>query len=298
MENEQKTRMARYGFMILLTLAASLFIGLFLNNYTFLFPRDCYSNVTWDSDFFLYVGREIVEGRTPYMDFYDHKGMFHFFVFALIYLLGHGQKRAVIVVFSLLSGIVLFFGLMTLKELGVTKRSHQLCFVAMYLVLYGLYGTYYLSRFSLKESHKMKVAIVSFSLLSLLAVPSLQLASFYGDWTRFGASTTYAMYDALDTIPEEAKKENNILGIGTYTAIYDMENVHFYHKFANDNDWWVGQILGVQESLRELLSSENRPTYLIVSKEDATQHDYGELIAEYYALYTQCDYEIDIYKAK
>ena len=118
--------------------------------------------------------------------------------------------------------------------------------------LYGLYGTYYLSRFSLKESHKTKVVIVSLSLLSLLAVPSLQLASFYGDWTRFGASTTYAMYDALDTIPEEAKKENNILGIGTYTAIYDMENVHFYHKFANDNDWWVGQIPGVQESLREL----------------------------------------------
>lgn len=77
-----------------------------------------------------------------------------------------------------------------------------------------------------------------------------------------------------------------------------MENVHFYHKFANDNDWWVGQIPGVQESLRELLSSENRPTYLIVSKEDATQHDYGELIAEYYALYTPCDYEIDIDKAK
>ena len=39
-----------------------------------------YDNIDIDSNFFMLAGKLITEGKTPYIDFFDHKGLYVFYI--------------------------------------------------------------------------------------------------------------------------------------------------------------------------------------------------------------------------
>jgi len=53
-----------------------------------LYESFSYDPVDVDSNFFYYTGKLVAEGKIPYLDFTDHKGVLVFYVNALAYLMG------------------------------------------------------------------------------------------------------------------------------------------------------------------------------------------------------------------
>ncbi len=57
-----------------------------------LFPAGyAYSSACTDPNFFLYAGKLMYQGKTPYLEFYDHKGLYVFMMNALGFSLGIGK---------------------------------------------------------------------------------------------------------------------------------------------------------------------------------------------------------------
>ncbi len=74
---------------VLLGLILAFFTCLFFSYATsplFLYPSN--SALVDDSNFFIYYASLLLQGKTPYIDFFDHKGLYHIFVIAFGYLLG------------------------------------------------------------------------------------------------------------------------------------------------------------------------------------------------------------------
>ena len=71
----------------------SLFVAFLLNLFSSfslspLYPLPGISSQTNDNEFFLMEATLLLEGRVPYVEFFDHKGMFHLYVTALGLLIG------------------------------------------------------------------------------------------------------------------------------------------------------------------------------------------------------------------
>ena len=81
--NEMKSRVMWFFF-----LALTVLFNLFFSFWTSPYYENWYA---CDSSLFAMVGRGIVEGRTPYVDFYDLKGPYLFFINALGQLLHRGR---------------------------------------------------------------------------------------------------------------------------------------------------------------------------------------------------------------
>ncbi len=90
MKAKGAARQAKTAILIALYLlfVSILATSLFATSTSFLYPATNLDFVSVDSNFFLYEGYLLVMGETPYLDFFDHKGLYHVLINALAVLFG------------------------------------------------------------------------------------------------------------------------------------------------------------------------------------------------------------------
>lgn len=82
-----------------------------------------YDNINIDSNFFMLAGKLITEGKTPYIDFFDHKGLYVFYINALGMSLGIG-KYGVFLLQIVWYTFVLYFSFLTVELYQYGCRSY------------------------------------------------------------------------------------------------------------------------------------------------------------------------------
>ena len=88
-----------------------------------LYPAQyAYNDVTIDPNFFLYAGKLLNEGKTPYIDFFDHKGLYVFAMNAFGMSLGMG-KAGVFIIQVLFYSISLHLFYEAIREFGWGYRG-------------------------------------------------------------------------------------------------------------------------------------------------------------------------------
>lgn len=97
---------------------------------SFLYPGTNLDSLNYDSNFFRYEGYLISKGETPYIDFYDHKGIYSPLINALGLLIG--GRYGLFIVDCLFSSFSLFFLFLSLRELGKGKIQHLLIAASFY----------------------------------------------------------------------------------------------------------------------------------------------------------------------
>lgn len=99
------------------------------------------SNFTYDPALFKYEALAILEGQTPYIDFYDHKGVWHLGIYVLAMLI---SKDYGLIILEIISGtIVIFFFLETIKTLtsSLIERHIAIFYFAIIRFLVGTGAT-------------------------------------------------------------------------------------------------------------------------------------------------------------
>ena len=85
-----------------------------------------------DPSTFVIMGKEMVDGKIPYVEIFDHKGLYIFYITALYAYLG---KFGIFLIMTLFITVSLVFLVLTLKELGYDDRTvlvGLLFFAALY----------------------------------------------------------------------------------------------------------------------------------------------------------------------
>jgi hypothetical protein len=108
---------------------------LFSSSTSFLFPKINVDSLNLDSNFFYYLASLWLKGETPYLDFFDHKGLYHLAINALAILMG---GRYALFALQVVFGSVALFALFESLALFAPKR-HDLLFLAG-LIYCGLYA--------------------------------------------------------------------------------------------------------------------------------------------------------------
>ncbi|MDD5885245.1 MAG: hypothetical protein PUC66_04290 [Erysipelotrichaceae bacterium] len=136
-----KTHFSRYylWYLLGLSLLFSVLTWLFFSaSLSPLFPTYSYDSMNRDAEFYLWTGREILEGKKPYLDFYDHKGPLVFYLNALGMAMGGRYGMALLLGIS--HFITAFFLFLLIYQ--ETKRSLNVCFAfALLLLLYATNGS-------------------------------------------------------------------------------------------------------------------------------------------------------------
>ena len=100
---------------------------------SFIYPHIGMQPYYNDPSTFVIMGKEMMTGKTPYIEIFDHKGLYIFYVTALYAYLG---KFGVFLVMSLMMTISLIFLILTLRELKYSWRLTLvglLFFVSLYV---------------------------------------------------------------------------------------------------------------------------------------------------------------------
>ncbi len=121
------TPLGRVALEIGLSLALAFFLSLFFSfSLSPLYPLPGISSFTYDNEFFLLEASLLLEGRVPYVDFYDHKGTFHVYLTALGLLMG---GRGGVFLLEVLAGAFSFFFLLRSAYLLFPRRSRASSFL-------------------------------------------------------------------------------------------------------------------------------------------------------------------------
>lgn len=103
-----------------------------------LFPAYSYDAMNRDSEFYLWTGLEILEGKKPYIDFYDHKGPLVFYLNALGMAMGGRYGMGLLL--AIAHFVTSFFLLLLIYK--KTKKISRVFFAsALLLLLYGTNGS-------------------------------------------------------------------------------------------------------------------------------------------------------------
>ncbi len=100
---------------------------------SFLYPKTNLDNIDIDSNYFLYSGYLLLEGRIPYLEIFDHKGLYHVAINALGVLLG--GRYGVFFLQIVFNSVGLFFLFETIYRLGIKSRFYTFMAGLFYLVL-------------------------------------------------------------------------------------------------------------------------------------------------------------------
>lgn len=113
---------------------------------------------TWqftnDQAMFYYMGKQLALGKTPYIDFYDHKGLYLFYYLALGYLMG--GKIGVFFIQVINLSIFFYVYLLICKVINFSTRKTLIAV----LLFVGLYGTFHQS----PSDFEVQMVLVAFSL--------------------------------------------------------------------------------------------------------------------------------------
>ena len=99
---------------------------------SFIYPTIAMQPYYNDPSTFVIMGKEMVDGKIPYVEIFDHKGLYIFYITALYAYLG---KFGIFLIMTLFITVSLVFLVLTLKELGYDDRTvlvGLLLFAALY----------------------------------------------------------------------------------------------------------------------------------------------------------------------
>lgn len=123
--------------ILLLSLIAGFLIELFgASSVSPLYVGTHLGTNDFDPNFFLYLGMAYAKGKTPYVEIFDHKGLYIFWIEGLGYLLG--GKNGMYVILSLYMAINIACFLFVLHEIGYGVKS----LVIGMLFLATFYGSF------------------------------------------------------------------------------------------------------------------------------------------------------------
>ena len=111
-----------------------------LINSTFLSPIYVgvpYGSVNQDSQFFYYLGTLLANGQTPYIQFFDHKGLYHISINALGYILG--GRIPLFFIEILFYFVATFFFIRTIRMLSKNSRATYLVSLCLLFALLALF---------------------------------------------------------------------------------------------------------------------------------------------------------------
>lgn len=128
---------------ISLTIAVSILLSIFLSFFASPSISPLYgvyegSNFTYDPALFKYEALAILNGQKPYIDFYDHKGIWHLGIYVLATLI---SKDYGLLVLEIISGtIAIYFYLETVKVLTTSLKQRHIA-IFIYIIIRFLVGT-------------------------------------------------------------------------------------------------------------------------------------------------------------
>ena len=109
------------------------FVSLFITTFFSSVVLHEYENLSCDQACFYLIGKGILAGKVPYVDFYDNKGPLTYLIYSLISL--NSNFRISIFVGQ---AILVFFTILILKtyikEIGIKRNS--LCYIALFFICY------------------------------------------------------------------------------------------------------------------------------------------------------------------
>jgi hypothetical protein len=86
-----------------------------------LFAGNQWDAIDKDSNWFMFMGEEILRGKIPYLGFYDQKGLFCFAINAAGLFLG--GTTGVFLLECLFASVTVYFLFLSLRKLGILRRS-------------------------------------------------------------------------------------------------------------------------------------------------------------------------------
>jgi hypothetical protein len=105
-----------------------------------LYPLNNVDYMNGDSNLFRYYAWLWLQGRTPYVDFYDHKGLYHLGVDALGLLIGGGSRYGIFALEILASTSNLYFLARMIRVLKGDERAGRVFAYLMYAALFVILG--------------------------------------------------------------------------------------------------------------------------------------------------------------
>ena len=100
---------------------------------SFIYPISVGSSYINDPNMFYYMGKLFVNGYTPYIDFFDHKGPYIFYFTALAHILG--GKFGMILLHTIVFGIFYFFVFKIYEEYKIQKALSVFVTVLIFSVI-------------------------------------------------------------------------------------------------------------------------------------------------------------------
>ncbi len=123
--------------LLCIALIAGFLIELFgASSVSPLYAGNHFGTNDFDPNFFLYLGMAYAKGKTPYVEIFDHKGLYIFWIEGFGYLLG--GKNGMYVILSLYMAANMAAFLLVLREIGYGTKS--LIFGMLFLAIF--YGSF------------------------------------------------------------------------------------------------------------------------------------------------------------
>lgn len=165
-----------------------------------------------------------------------------------------------------------------------------ICFVILYIF-------YFCSFFSFRKISK-KIFSSCFYVFTLGALLTIFLTMYYGhgSW-GFSYAENLKIKEDISLIPEEERKEKgNFFALDLYTGVYIVAEATTDFPYYTNQTWWTGKVIDAVSLTNAYLEKEGRPTYLLVSNEEATWNNFGETISKYYEPYMPEQIQNSIFK--
>lgn len=219
-----------------------------------------------DSEFYLWTGLEILEGKKPYIDFYDHKDPLVFYLNALGMAMGGRYGMGLLLAIS--HFVTSFFLLLLIYK--KTKKISRVFFAsALLLLLYGTNGS---------GNQNGDIAALRVALGLAVYYPAFYHAS---NLIYYSASSNEKIRNEIEEVipKEDLKEKDRVYYLNTSAAAlltYDRQNSCPYQTMQS---WHSRFKPEVEESVTSYLSSV-RPEY-VVKENDKDEGDYTFLTYSY-----------------
>jgi hypothetical protein len=105
---------------------------------SYLYPAFSYDPVDVDGNFFMFTGTQVLAGKIPYLDFFDHKGVLVFYFNALG--MAMGGRNGVIFLNFLFVSLGYFFLLLTVHYLGYRGKAFLFSGVLLLAISFVMIG--------------------------------------------------------------------------------------------------------------------------------------------------------------
>lgn len=195
-----------------------------------------------------------------------------------------------------LFSVLLLSSLLYLPTIKFTSHLWSgISFYALYVAYFSVFAP------GLRTKAFSQKAFPAFCALALLLWDGITVSLYYGPGLRdFSYSEAVSIQQAIAAIPEKDRNaEGQVFALDCDAGIYLDGGIIVDERFFCNQSWWALDNDEVLPEVRGYLEGAGRPKWLIVSTRPETKDNFGDLIAEYYAIWAEPEsLPFGIYEAK